>query len=37
MRHGTSEPVIEKHVLAALGIKRLKPRTGASHDQEQTP
>lgn len=25
MRHGTSEPVIEKHVLAALGIERLKP------------
>lgn len=24
MRHGTSEPVIERHVLAALGIERLK-------------
>ncbi|QDH69191.1 NAD(P)/FAD-dependent oxidoreductase [Marilutibacter alkalisoli] len=25
MRHGTSEPVIEKHVLSLLGIERLKP------------
>ena len=24
MRHGTSEPVIERHVLSALGIERLK-------------
>jgi sulfide:quinone oxidoreductase len=24
MRHGTSEPIIEKHVLSALGIERLK-------------
>ena len=25
MRHGTSEPVVEKYVLGALGIERLKP------------
>src|SRR5690606_28538992 len=32
MRHGTSEPVYERHVLAALGIERLK-KNPAEHKE----
>lgn len=35
MRHGTSEPVIEKRVLAALGIDRLKPQSESNRRQEK--
>jgi sulfide:quinone oxidoreductase len=31
MRHGTSEPVIEKHVLSMLGIERLKQPAPLAH------
>ncbi len=37
MRHGTSEPVIEKHVLSALGIERLKPHGGDGLSHEKKP
>ena len=31
MRHGTSEPVVEKYVLGALDIERLKPHADTPH------
>lgn len=36
MRHGTSEPVIEKHVMSALGINRLKPTTPGAGSSSTT-
>lgn len=36
MRHGTSEPIVEKYVLGALGIERLKPHDNDQVHQEKT-
>ena len=37
MRHGTSEPVVEKYVLGALGIERLKPHADTPHAHRTRP
>ncbi|MCF7220361.1 NAD(P)/FAD-dependent oxidoreductase [Marilutibacter chinensis] len=37
MRHGTSEPIYERHVLSLLGIERLKPHDSGVADREKTP